>query len=249
MLFDIQGKVAVITGGNRGIGKGIALGFADAGADIAIISSRAAPEAAAEIGQRGVRCRSYAYDLSDGSGLENLVSQIAADFGTIDILVNNAGAQRRSPCVDFTREDWDYVMNVNAKAVFFLCQAVGRLMIAKGRGKIINLASMTSFQGGINIPAYAGSKGAVMQFTKTLANEWAPLGVNVNCIAPGYIDTEMNTALINDPVRSRQIMERIPASRWGRPDDLVGAAIFLASRASDYVHGIIMPIDGGWLSR
>ncbi len=248
-LFDIRGKVALVTGGSKGIGKGIALAFADAGADIAIVSSHPLAETVAEIEKYGVHCRAYAYDFSDCSGLQGLVDQIVADFGTIDILVNNAGAQLRHPCVDFPENDWDYIMNVNAKSVFFLCQAVGKRMIARGYGKIINIASLASFQGGLKIPAYAGSKGAVAQFTKSLANEWAPLGVNVNCITPGYIDTDMNVALMNDPVRSRQILERIPAGRWGLPDDMAGAAIFLASRASDYIDGINLPVDGGWLSR
>ena len=248
-LFDIRGQVAIITGGSKGIGKGIALAYADAGADIAIVSSRPQPDTIEQIRQSGVRCLAYTYDLSNSNDLQSLVNQITADFGKIDILVNNAGAQLRHPCAAFPEDDWDYIMNVNAKSVFFLCQAVGRLMIAQGRGKIINIASLASFQGGLKIPAYAGSKGAVAQFTKTLANEWAPLGVNVNCITPGYIDTDMNEALMNDPVRSRQILERIPAGRWGLPDDLAGAAIFLASRASDYIDGVNLPVDGGWLSR
>ncbi|HBP38991.1 MAG TPA: 2-deoxy-D-gluconate 3-dehydrogenase [Clostridiales bacterium] len=248
-LFDIRGRVALITGANRGIGKAIALGFAQAGADIAIVSSKYSPETVAEIEQLGVRCQAWKYDLSDCGGLAGLVGEIAGSMGTIDILVNNAGTQRRYPCVDFPQDEWDTVMNINAKAVFYLCQAAGRLMIARGYGKIINMASMMSFQGGLTIPAYAGSKGAVTQFTKTLANEWAAKGVNVNCIAPGYFLTDMNAALVSDPVRSSQIMARLPAGRWGEPADIVGAALFLASHASDYVHGIVIPVDGGWLAR
>ena len=248
-MWSLKGKVAVITGGTRGIGRAIAEAYAEAGADIALVARQIPEEVVKGIVARGVRCAPFEYDLSDCSGIKALVASIADTFGTIDIFLNNAGAQKRHPCVDFPENDWDYVMNVNSKAVFFLCQEVGKIMIAKGYGKIVNIASLLSFQGGLTVPAYAASKGAVMQFTKSLSNEWASLGVNVNCIAPGYIDTDLNTALINNPERSRQILERIPAGRWGKPSDIAGAALFLASAGSDYVNGIILPVDGGWLGR
>ena len=179
----------------------------------------------------------FEYDLADIDGIPALVARVEADFGHIDILVNNAGVQSRHKAVDFPRKDWDFVINVNMNAPFFHVPGSRRLMLAQGKGKIINIASLLSFQGGITVPAYAASKGAVAQFTKALSNEWASQGVNVNCIAPGYMDTEMNTALMADATRSRQIMERIPAGRWGKPEDMVGAAIYLASGASDYVSG------------
>ena len=248
-LFDISGKVAVVTGGNRGLGGGIAKGFADAGASVAIISTSHCPEVEAELKSKGVKAKSYAYDLSDFSGYDSLVDQILGDFYTVDILVNNAGTTRRYPSADFPTDEWDYVLDVNMKAPFLLCQKFGKIMLEKGYGKIINIASLLSFQGGLVVPAYAASKSAVAGFTKSLANEWAKLGVNVNCIAPGYMDTRLTEALIKDETRSRQILERIPAGRWGAPDDLVGAAIFLSSSASDYVHGSTIPVDGGWLGR
>jgi len=249
MLFDIQGKNALVTGASRGLGLGIAKGFAQAGANLILLSRHMPPETLEALRGYGVRVEAYSYDLSEPSGIPALIGKILGEWGRIDILVNDAGAQRRHDSVDFPEEDWDFVCNVNAKSVFLLCREVGRHMLANGSGKIINFASLLSFQGGLRVPAYAASKGAVMQFTKSLANEWAGRGVNVNCIVPGYFDTDMNTALIGDPVRSEQITVRIPAGRWGRPDDLVGAAIFLASHASDYVHGIALPVDGGWLGR
>lgn len=249
MLFDIKGKNALVTGASRGLGLGIAEGYAKSGANL-ILVSRAMPQDVLErLRGYGVTVRAYSFDLSDPSGIPGLIQTILADWERIDILVNNAGAQRRNDCVDFTDEDWDFVNNVNAKSVFVMCREVGRHMIKNGYGKIINFASLLSFQGGFRVPAYAASKGAVMQFTKSLSNEWAKLGVNVNCIAPGYFDTEMNVALVHDPVRNEQITTRIPAGRWGRPEDLVGTAIFLASHASDYVHGITLPVDGGWMGR
>ena len=197
----------------------------------------------------GVRGQFYAHDLADLDGIPALVARVQADFGRIDILVNNAGVQSRHKAAEFPRKDWNYVIDVNMNAVFFLCQEVGKRMLAQGKGKIINIASLLSFQGGLTVPAYAASKGAVAQFTKALANEWASQGVNVNCIAPGYMDTEMNTALKADATRSSQIMARIPAGRWGKPEDMVGAAIYLASSASDYVNGTIITVDGGWMGR
>jgi 2-deoxy-D-gluconate 3-dehydrogenase len=245
----LDGKVAFVTGANRGLGREIAIGFAEEGAHIVCVSRKRSRETAARIEALGVKCLSVEYDLSDLSGLDGLATKAVDEFGTIDILVNNAGAQIRHACDEFPLDDWLYILNVNCNAVFFLCQKIGRVMLEKKYGKIINIASMLSFQGGVSVPAYAASKGAVMQFTKSLSNEWSSRGVNVNCIAPGYCDTALNTALVADPVRSKQILERIPAGKWGRPEDIKGAALFLASGASDYVNGIILPVDGGWLGR
>jgi 2-deoxy-D-gluconate 3-dehydrogenase len=248
-MGQLDEKVAIVTGANRGLGKAIAVAYAREGAYVALICRGMPDETTLEIEKIGGNYSVFRYDLSDVDGLKDLVVDITRQCGTIDILFNNAGTQSRHSCVDFPKNDWDYVMDVNCNSVFFLCQQVGKIMIEKGSGKIINMASLLSFQGGLTVPAYAASKGAVMQFTKSLSNEWAKLGVNVNCIAPGYCDTDINTALINDSVRSRQILERIPAGRWGRPEDIAGAAIFLASSASDYVNGIVLPVDGGWLGR
>lgn len=248
-MFDIKGKLAVITGANRGIGKAIAKGYAQAGADVVIIDLVRNEETVRELKAFGTRVFMYPYDLSDCSGIEELAGRIEKECGPIEILYNNAGTQRRYPCTEFPEKEWDFVMNVNSKSVFYMCQAIGKRMISRGYGKIINQASLLSFQGGFTVPAYASSKGSVMQFTKSLSNEWAKLGINVNCVAPGYFATDLNTAIMGDPNRSRQILERIPADRWGKPEDVVGAAIFLASSASDYVSGIVIPVDGGWLGR
>ena len=249
MLFDIKGKNAIVTGASQGLGLGVAEGFAQAGANLLRLSRHMPEEVLTRLRGYGVRVTYYPFDLSQPEKIPALVEEILAKEGRIDILVNNAGTQRRNDCVDFTDEDWDFVCTVNAKSVFIMCREVGRHMVRNGGGKIINFASLLSFQGGFRVPAYAASKGAVMQFTKSMSNEWAKYGVNVNCIAPGYFETDMNTALINDPVRSEQISVRIPAGRWGKPEDLVGTAIFLASSASDYVNGITIPVDGGWLGR
>ncbi len=249
MLFDISGKNAVITGASRGLGLGIAEGYAKAGANLILISRHMPEETLARLKGFGTKVSAYGFDLNAPEKIPALIGQILKDWGRIDILVNNAGTQRRNDSVSFTDEDWDFVCTVNQKSVFILCREVGRHMVQNGRGKIINFASLLSFQGGLRVPAYAASKGAVMQFTKSLANEWAACGVNVNCIAPGYFDTDMNTALLNDPVRSEQISVRIPAGRWGKPEDLVGTAVYLASSASDYVNGVTIPVDGGWLGR
>ena len=248
-LFSLKGKVALFTGGSRGLGKAMAIGLAKAGADVAVVGRKLDQGVIDEIAAQGVRGKFYEFDLTDVDGIAALVGEVHKDFGHIDILVNNAGVQSRHKAVDFPKSDWDFVLNVNMNAVFFLCQEVGRLMLAQGRGKIINIASLLSFQGGLTVPAYAASKGAVAQFSKSLSNEWASQGVNVNCIAPGYMATEMNTALIADATRSRQIMDRIPAGRWGKPEDMVGAAIYLASSASDYVNGSTIIVDGGWMGR
>lgn len=248
-LFDLTEKVAIVTGGSRGLGRAMAVAYAKAGADVAIIDLDDSQETVAEIKALGKNAKGYAFDLLNFDKYDLLIQEIVADFGTIDILLNNAGVQKRHPSVAFPKADWDFVMDVNCNAVFYLCQAVGKIFIEKGYGKIVNLASMLSFQGGLTVPAYAASKSAVMGFTKSLSNEWAKLGINVNCIAPGYMDTEMNTAIKADETRNRQILERIPAARWGTPTDLIGTAIYLSSGASDYVSGHTVAVDGGWLGR
>jgi len=247
--FDLSGKVAVVSGGTRGIGQGIAIGLAEAGADIVLLQRTDDTSTEEKIKALGVRCKIIQCDLMNLHEVKQAIPKAIEAMGSVDILVNNAGIQRRSPAVDFSEQDWDDVLNVNLKAVWILCQQAGRHMVEKNSGKIINIASLASFQGGLFVPAYASAKGAVGQLTKALANEWSSQGVNVNAIVPGYIATEMNTALINDPVRSRQITERIPAGRWGNPEDFKGPAIFLASDASNYVHGHMLAVDGGWLGR
>lgn len=248
-LFDLTGKKAIVTGGSRGLGRGLAEGLHEAGAEVVVIgSSDIVGAAAVEIGRTGANVFGVKGDLGDRRQLaEAFDAAVAKLGGTVDILVNCAGIQRRNPCADFSTEDWDDVLEVNLTATFLLCQLAGRIMIAKGYGKIINIASMLSFFGGYTVPAYAASKGGVAQLTKALSNEWAGLGVNVNAIAPGYMDTSLNTALINDQVRNSKILARIPAGRWGTPEDLKGAVVFLASGACDYVSGAIIPVDGGYL--
>jgi 2-dehydro-3-deoxy-D-gluconate 5-dehydrogenase len=247
--FDLSGRVAIVTGANTGIGQGIAVALADAGADIALVGRSPADETAAAVAAAGRRAIQVRADLSTIAPVQEIVDRTLADLGGLDILVNNAGIIRRSDAIDFSEEDWDTVIDTNLKSVFFLCQAAGRHMIARGRGKIVNIASMLSFQGGIRVPSYTASKSGVAGLTKLLANEWAAKGVNVNAIAPGYIATSNTAALQADETRNRQIVERIPAGRWGAPSDLGGAAVFLASGASDYVNGHILAVDGGWLAR
>jgi 2-dehydro-3-deoxy-D-gluconate 5-dehydrogenase len=248
--FDLTNKVAVVTGGTRGIGKAIALAFAEAGADIALLQrSVEDTETKRNIEKLGRGCRIIQCDLNDSEQVKQAIPEVIKQMGDIDILVNNAGIQRRSPAVEFSENDWEDVMQVNLKAVWLLCQEAGKHMIIKKSGKIINIASLVSFQGGINVPAYTSAKGAVAQLTKALANEWSQHNVNVNAIVPGYIATEMNTALIDDEIRSRQILERIPAGRWGEPNDFKGPAVFLASEAANYIHGHLLAVDGGWLGR
>ena len=248
-IFSLQGQVALFTGASRGLGKAMAVGLAQAGADVAVVGRKHDQDVLDQIAAQGRTARFYEHDLADIDGIPALVAKVKADFGKIDILVNNAGVQSRHKAAEFPRKDWNFVLDVNMNAVFFMCQEVGKLMLAQGRGKIINIASLLSFQGGLTVPAYAAAKGAVAQFTKSLSNEWASQGININCIAPGYMDTEMNVALLADATRSRQILERIPAARWGKPEDMVGAAVYLASRASDYVNGTTLTVDGGWLGR
>jgi 2-deoxy-D-gluconate 3-dehydrogenase len=248
-LFDLSGKVALVTGANTGIGQGIALALAGAGADIAAAGRSAADETVGMVRGLGRRAENFAADLSSVGAVQPLVDAVLAEYGRIDILVNNAGIIRRADAVDFTEADWDAVMDTNLKTLFFLCQAAGKHMIARGSGKIINIASMLTFQGGIRVPSYTASKSGVGGLTKLLANEWAAKGLQVNAIAPGYIATNNTAALQGDDTRNRQIMDRIPAGRWGDPRDIGGAAVFLASSASDYVQGHILAVDGGWLAR
>ena len=248
-VFDISGRTAVITGASRGIGLHIALGLMRQGANVITLQrGELAPELEQLAKGTGRNAHAIAVDLSDEASVASAAEQALA-LGQVDILVNNAGTQIRHDAVEFPLADFDTVMNVNTRAVFQLCQLFGAPMLERGNGKIINLASMLTFQGGFRVPAYAASKGAVAQLTKALCNEWAGRGVNVNAVAPGYIATDMNEALLADEERNEQILMRIPAGRWGNPDDLAGAVLFLASGAADYIHGTVLPVDGGWLSR
>ncbi|QWP75291.1 2-dehydro-3-deoxy-D-gluconate 5-dehydrogenase KduD [Lysobacter sp. K5869] len=247
--FSLHGRVALVTGANRGLGQAIALALARAGADVALVASGDSNETAALVQALGRRALVLRADLSSLDPIENVVADTERGLGGLDILVNNAGVIRRADALDFSEQDWDEVMNVNLKSAFFLAQAAGRRMVANGRGKIINIASMLSFQGGIRVPSYTASKSGLAGITRLLANEWAGKGVNVNAIAPGYMSTDNTAQLRADEGRNREILARIPAGRWGTPDDLGGAAVFLAGRASDYVNGAILPVDGGWLAR
>jgi 2-deoxy-D-gluconate 3-dehydrogenase len=247
--FDLTGRVAIVTGANTGIGQGIAVALAEAGADVALVGRSPADETASAVTAAGRRATQVRADLSTIAPVQEVVERTLAELGGLDILVNNAGIIRRSEAIDFLEEDWDVVINTNLKSVFFLCQAAARHMIPCGHGKIVNIASMLSFQGGVRVPSYTASKSGVAGLTKLLANEWAAKGINVNAIAPGYIATSNTAALQADETRNRQILERIPAGRWGAPSDLGGAAVFLASDASNYVNGHILAVDGGWLAR
>ena len=248
--FSLEGQVALVTGAAAGIGAAIAAALARAGADVVCHGNTRGPDDVARAVQAsGRQALSVQGDLSDPSTPERLVRAALERFGRVDILINNAGTIRRAPAAEFSLSDWNTVINVNLTSLFQLCQLAGRGMLERGRGKIVNVASLLSFQGGVTVPAYAASKGGVGQLTKSLANEWASRGVNVNAIAPGYIRTDNTSALQKDPTRNRQILERIPAGRWGEPEDLTGAVLFLSSRASDYVHGHILTVDGGWMGR
>ncbi|WMJ83525.1 SDR family oxidoreductase [Oscillospiraceae bacterium LTW-04] len=249
-LFDLTGKKAIVTGGAGGLGLGITEGLLEAGAEVAIVArSAAADEAARAFYEKGYRCHAVRGDVSDASSRKALFERAVAVLDGLDILVNNAGIQRRHPSEEFPLEDWQAVLDTNLTALFAMCQLAGQYFLQNGGGKIINLASMLSFFGGYTVPAYAAAKGGVAQLTKALANEWAGRGICVNAIAPGYMDTPMNVALINDPVRNDEILKRIPAKRWGTPADMKGPAVFLASSASDYLNGAIIPVDGGYLGR
>ncbi len=248
--FNLAGKVAVVTGGTIGLGEAMALGLAEAGADIAAVYHLDLPQGIERFERLGRKWLGVQADLGSIAPVADIVRQVVEAYGRIDILVNNAGIIRRNPSIDFTEKDWDEVMDINLKTLFFLSQAVARQFLKQGTGgKIINIASMLSFQGGILVPSYTASKSGVMGLTKLLACEWAPHGINVNAIAPGYMATRNTQAIQDDPVRSKQILERIPGGRWGQPDDLKGAVVFLASEASNYVQGHTLAVDGGWLAR
>jgi 2-deoxy-D-gluconate 3-dehydrogenase len=248
--FSLQGKVAIVTGCDTGLGQGMAIGLAQAGCDIVGVNVVEPDETIAKVTALGRRFLSLKADLSKLEVLPELLERAVAEFGHIDILVNNAGIIRRQDALQFSEKDWDDVMNLNIKTVFFMSQAVARQFIAQGTGgKIINIASMLSYQGGIRVPSYTASKSAVMGVTRLLANEWASHGINVNALAPGYMATNNTRQLRDDQARSEEILERIPAGRWGLPEDLMGPVVFLASPASDYINGYTVAVDGGWLAR
>jgi 2-dehydro-3-deoxy-D-gluconate 5-dehydrogenase len=248
-LFDLSGKIAVVTGASTGLGQGMSLGLAQAGANLVLVDYVPSTDTEEQIKNMGCKTVMMELNLMNMDSIPMLVEKTIKTFGKIDILVNNAGIIRRTPAIDFSEKDWDEVMQLNSKIVFFLAQAVGRDMLKRKKGKIINVASLLAFQGGIIVPSYAASKGAVAQITKALANEWAQFGINVNAIAPGYMATNNTKALREDTVRSKAILDRIPAGRWGLPTDVQGAVIFLSSSASDYVNGHVLVVDGGWLAR
>jgi 2-deoxy-D-gluconate 3-dehydrogenase len=248
-LFDLKGKAAIVTGASTGLGKGMTLGLAGAGADVLLVDYVSSEETLKEVKALGRKAEQIVIDLTQKDAIQTVVSKALKNFNKIDILVNNAGIIRRTPAIDFSEKDWDDVMYLNSRVVFFLSQAAAKDMMKRKYGKIINIASLLSFQGGIIVPSYSASKGAVVQITKALANEWAKYGITINAIAPGYMATNNTKALREDPVRSKSILDRIPAERWGTPDDLQGAAVFLASKASDYINGHVLVVDGGWLAR
>lgn len=247
--FSLEGKVALVTGANTGLGQGIAVALAEAGADIAAAGISPPTETEAKVKALGRRFVSIEANLTSIEPVARVLQETLDALGGLDILVNNAGMIRRADAVDFSEQDWDDVMNVNIKSAFFMAQAAGRHFIAQGSGKIINIASMLSFQGGVRVPSYTASKSGIAGITRLLANEWASKGVNINAIAPGYMATDNTAQLRADEARNKAILDRIPAARWGDPSDLAGTAVFLASRASDYVNGAVIPVDGGWLAR
>jgi 2-deoxy-D-gluconate 3-dehydrogenase len=248
-IFDLSGKVAIVTGANTGIGQAIALSLAEAGTDIAAVGRTPAQDTVEKVRALGRKAEIISADLSSIEPVQRVVDETLEKLGGLHILINNAGIIRRADSTDFTEADWDAVIDTNLKSVFFLCQAAGRHMLAQGEGKIVNIASLLSFQGGIRVPSYTASKSGVAGLTKLLANEWAARGVNVNGIAPGYIATNNTAALQADETRNRQIQERIPAGRWGEASDIGGAAVFLSSGAANYIHGHVLAVDGGWLAR
>lgn len=248
-LFDLSGKIAIVTGASTGLGQGMSIGLAEAGADMVLVDIVECSDTANHITAFGRKSISVVADLSIMNSIDKVVNRAIQDFGKVDILVNNAGIIRRTLAIDFTEKDWDDVLNINTKTVFFLSQAVAKDMMKRKEGKIINIASLLSFSGGITVPSYAASKGAVAQITKALANEWAKYGLNINAIAPGYMETNNTKALREDSLRSQSILDRIPANRWGTPDDMKGAVVFLASAASNYVNGHVLLVDGGWMAR
>ncbi|MGH7594980.1 MAG: 2-dehydro-3-deoxy-D-gluconate 5-dehydrogenase KduD [bacterium] len=248
--FKLNGKVAVVTGASRGLGRGMALGLAEAGADLVLVGVSDMTASCEEIKKLGRRCATVTANLNDKDCVTTIINTVVEKMGGIDILVNNAGIIRRAPLLEFSEKEWDEVINVNLRTLFFLSQAVARVMVEQGRGgKIINVASLLSFQGGILVPSYTASKSGVMGLTRLFANELARHNINVNAIAPGYMATDNTKALREDPKRSVELLARIPAGRWGAPDDLMGAVVFLASEASNYMQGHTLVVDGGWLSR
>ncbi|MFC5470503.1 2-dehydro-3-deoxy-D-gluconate 5-dehydrogenase KduD [Cohnella suwonensis] len=249
MLFDLTGRTALVTGTSGGLGQAMAIGLAEAGAAVVAVSSSNSDETVRIVKEAGGRIEQVKADLSDLDGLGNVFAQAEEIFGGIDILVNNAGTIRRAPAAEHSREDWHAVIDINLHSAFFLSQLAGRQMIGRGYGKIINIASMLSYQGGINVPGYTASKHAIAGVTKALANEWGSKGIQVNAIAPGYIETRNTAPIIADGKRYDSILERIPAGRWGQPEDLKGPVVFLASAASDYMNGHVLCVDGGWMAR
>lgn len=250
MNFDLTGKIALVTGANTGLGQGMALGLAEAGADICAVGHLDAPETREKIEALGRKFHLIKADLLNIDSVDRIVHECVEVLGRVDILVNNAGIIRREDSINFSEKDWDDVLNINLKTPFFLAQAVAKQFIEQGEGgKIVNIASMLSYQGGIRVPSYTSSKSGIMGLTRLLACEWAAQGINVNAIAPGYMATDNTAALRADEKRNSEILERIPASRWGKPDDLKGPVVFLASEASDYINGYTIAVDGGWLAR
>ncbi|MPW36016.1 2-dehydro-3-deoxy-D-gluconate 5-dehydrogenase KduD [Vibrio sp. B1Z05] len=248
--FSLQGKVAIVTGCNTGLGQAMAIGLASAGCDVVGVNRSTSLETKQSIEQLGRRFVEVEADLSKLDDIPIIIDRAVTELGRIDVLVNNAGIIRRNDAIEFSEQDWDDVLNTNLKSVFFLSQAVAKQMMTQGGGgKIINIASMLSFQGGIRVPSYTASKSAVMGLTRSMANEWASHNINVNAIAPGYMATNNTDALRADEKRNQEILERIPAGRWGKPEDIAGPCVFLASAASDYVNGYTVAVDGGWLSR
>lgn len=249
-MFSLKGKTAIVTGANTGLGQGICVAYAQAGANVVGVARRSCAETKSLIDEFGGNFTEVIADLSSTEPIERIIKEACTVYGQVDILVNNAGIIKREDAVNVNEEDWDSVINVNQKVVFFLSQAVARQCIEKNiKGKIINIASMLSYQGGIRVPAYCASKSAIIGLTRALCNEWASKGINVNGIAPGYMATNNTAQIRNDQDRNDAILDRIPQQRWGTPDDLKGAAVFLASEASDYVNGFTIAVDGGWLAR
>jgi 2-deoxy-D-gluconate 3-dehydrogenase len=250
--FKLDGRVALVTGAGQGLGQGLAAGLAEAGADVAVLDLVSLDETREQISGLGRKCHAMSYDLKDSNAgfAAKIVSECVSELGRLDILVNNAGIIRRTPALEFGEEDWEDVVSINLSSLWYLSQAAARCFVEQGGGgKIINLASVLSFSGGIVVPSYAATKAGVANLTRALANEWAPLGINVNAIAPSYFTTSMTSALRSDAERAEPLLDRIPAGRWGEPEDLKGAVVYLASDAADYVHGATIPVDGGWLAR
>lgn len=247
--FRVDGKVALITGGTRGIGRALVIALAEAGADIAVVSRKPENELETSIRTLSRRYMHHRADLTRREETKLVVPSITEALGSVDILINNAGLIHRSAAAEYDETEWNFTVELDLSAAFILCQTAGRRMLEKGRGKIVNICSVLSFQGGVNVVGYSTAKHGMAGLTRALASEWAARGINVNAVAPGYIATELTQQLQRDPQRSRNIVDRTPAGRWGHPDDLTGAVVFLASPASNFVHGAILPVDGGWLVR